>query len=608
MTADGLRYRQQPRKIEYSGEYAPSTPNRLQVAVWAALLILALALYLVAFQLLQVGTWQDDKFYAILAQSMVRSDTYGLINEPGEQPFDAPFPFGYPLMLAPIVLLFPGDLEALKVPSLIVTLLNAAILFWGWPWFSRRSYWWGVAIVSLYLLSPFTVWFAGSVMSEAPFMTLCLVAMILAERAVRGKSSWWWTPLISITLVLVIFTRVVGAILVFSIFAYFLIVRRSELWKEMILIVVQMAIVGSITIGISPVLQPRDLVPPRYLQESNVWFQWAQSTPTEPDPGLEPVNMIEGADSAEKRVNLKELPMAYLQVANWHAEKHFRLGVIPFGGGDLERSLGERLGIPFLPSLVGYFISALLALGFLRWVAREGFSVFNLFAIFFIGVLLGWGWEGKRMLYPIQPQLHYAFLLGTEGILFWTTLFPKRTTFLKKFQNGFIALVVIVIILGSIYKTFEADRSQRNYGDFQARTSWLKSNTSPAATVMTEAPFVDYLYSERRTVPYPEGKISPDSFAIYLSKNSERVTAPYPEGAISTESLEDYLTSNNIDYILIAPEIAWAKDYTPVYSDRVQRILPQVADLSSDGRVKLVYSSEQDLIKVFQIRPNYGGE
>jgi hypothetical protein len=221
--------------VEHADDHTLGTPNRIQVVIWGALLAVAVILSLKDYQSFQLGTYGDDAFYPVLAQSLVHSDQYGLINVPGDQPGAPPFPFGYPLLLTPFVLLFPDSLDAMKVLSLIATLSNATLLFWGWHWFSRRSHWWGIAVVGLYILSPLTVTHTRMVMSESVFTTFCLAAMLLAEQATQRRQNRWWSLLTSVMLTFVAFTRTVGLVLVITVFAYLLFRIGKRVWKELIL-------------------------------------------------------------------------------------------------------------------------------------------------------------------------------------------------------------------------------------------------------------------------------------------------------------------------------------------------------------------------------------
>jgi hypothetical protein len=567
--------------MEHPNDEALSTPKKVQVAIWGAFIVVAVILSLKDYQSFQLGTYRDDAFYTLLAQSLVHSDQYGLVNVPGEQPGAPPFPFGYPLLLTPFVLLFPNSLDAMKILSLIATLLNATLLFWGWHWFSRRSYWWGIAVVGLYILSPLTVAHTRMVMSESVFTTFCLAAMLLTEQAARGEQNRWWSLLMSVALTFVAFTRTVGLVLVITVFAYLLFRIGKRVWKELILIGVMMILLVGAVVGITPV-QPSGLLPLRYLRERNASFLiglGAGITSTDPSDLLPPEYLKEDETlTSGERLDIGALLEAFLvDGAKRHIGQDLRQAVLPVGGGAREQALAERVGIPSLPILVGFLTFGLIALGYFRWFAKEGLSVFNLFAILYFGALLLWNWIGPRLLYPIQPQLYLGFLLGIEAVLFWITSFGNREI-LRRCGNAMLVSVVLILMALSVYGSFRVDDSRLHVGDLQARTSWLKANTRHSDIIMTEEPLTDFLYSGRKTVHRPES-------------------------LASAGELEDFLKDHGIDYILIAPQINWQSNYTPSYSERTRRFLPLIADMVSEGRIARVHSSERDLVEVFRVEP-----
>src|SRR5262249_26309408 len=70
-----------------------------QCAAWIALLACVLWLSLRGWGDFQVGAFQDDAIYLVLARSLAAGHEYGLINQPHPRPLPK-FPFGFPLALA----------------------------------------------------------------------------------------------------------------------------------------------------------------------------------------------------------------------------------------------------------------------------------------------------------------------------------------------------------------------------------------------------------------------------------------------------------------------------------------------------------------------------
>ncbi len=195
-------------------------PNKLQIFIWGAFIILIIGLFLIKFNSFQVGADVDDATYIILSRSLLHSSNYGLINNPGN-PAPGKFPFGYPLILAFVSLLFPANPNSFRIPSLLATLLNVSIVFWGWGWLSKgRSYWWGLSVAALFALSPVTVDLSRRVMSEPVFTTFCLLTIVFTEKLAAGGNKAWGIFLLALVLFLTVFTRTVGFLLLIIVLAY----------------------------------------------------------------------------------------------------------------------------------------------------------------------------------------------------------------------------------------------------------------------------------------------------------------------------------------------------------------------------------------------------
>ncbi len=551
-------------------------PTRLQVTIWVVLLMVAVALSVKAYRLFQVGTYGDDATYVVLTQSLIDSDTYGLINVPGEQPEAAPFPFGYPLLLAPLALLFPNNFDALKMLSIAATLLNATILFWGWPWFSRRSYWWAIAIAGLYTFSLLTIAHTRMVMAEPIFTTFCLSAMLLAEHFARCRQNWRWSLLLGVILTFVVFTRSVGVILVAAIFGYLLFRRGKPYINQLALVAAAMLTVVGLIIGLTSA-NLSTVLPQRYLYMGNTSFVILQ--PPDERPSAEPniVQPAEAAENTEDRLTA-DLKAFFIFPVTQHLGVDLREALLPIGGGPREQAFAERIGIPFLPLLLGLLTFGLIVLGYIRWLAQEGLSVFNLFAVVYFGVIFLWVWIGPRLLYPIQPQLFLGLLLGIEAILAWIVSFSSGTGRFARLKTGALVSAVAFLILVSIFRNLSPSDTRLHVGDIQLHSQWLKSNTSTSAIVMTEEPQIHFLYSGRKTVPYPTA-------------------------STSASELEEYLLAQHVDYILVSPKLEWQLNYTPAYSARATHMLPFIAHLTATNRVARVYALEQDLIQVYKVQP-----
>lgn len=567
-------------------EVATALPTRLQIGVCALLLLLSIALSIQGFQLYQVGAHYDDARYVMLAQSLIHTDNYGMIYLPGP-PQTPYYPFGYPLLLAPIALLFPDNFNAWRALSLAATVISATLLFWGWPYFSRRSYWWAVAAVGLFGLAPLTIDLSRRVMSEPVFLMFALLALLLTERAARGQQGAWWYVWMSLTLIFVLFTRTIGVVLLLSVATYLFLHKGRQVFKDFVILgittLVMLAIILSTT-----VIQVTDLWPSVYLRSGNASFLqfftvnhlFGAADETQPE---EPTSPETPEPTDPNHPTFITLVNWYLvEGLDWHIGNHYRKIIVPIGGDEnsKEQAFANWLGFPSLPRVIGYLIFGLIVLGYIRWIIRENLSAFTLFALFYFGALLIWNWNDIRLLYPVQPQMQLAFLIGVEGFLLPIGAIVKKwTNGIATWSSPFLTFLVLCILAISFVKSFLIQDSRTHVGDVEVRTAWIKAHTDADAIIMTEAPEIDFIYSQRKVVPLTTWAFG------------------------SASDLEGYLSQNHVTYILMAPQILWQKKYEPSYSADTTKLRSLVADLASTGRLTQVYNSEDRLIQVLQYQP-----
>lgn len=558
-------------------------PTKIQVLLWLCIVLAMVIVSLAGYQLYQVGTHFDDARYIVLAQSLIRSGGYGMINAPG-QPEPAKYPFGYPLLLVPFIIMFPGNWDALKLPSLAATILNTILLFWGWRFLAKdRSYWWSLGITGLYAFSPMTIDHTRRIMSEPVFTTFCLIAIILAERAVQGRRGAWWSWGMSAALVFAVFTRTIGIVLVGCVFAYLLVLKRRELWKDMIFILGEALVILGLIFLITP-LQVKDLLPIEYFKDENARLLTIPFTGSPPEvPGREPASAPEGPAllAANLDYRLARIRNLFLYGFRQHFGSDIRAVALPLGGGEREEQFADSIGLSFVPAISGYLVSALVIFGLIRVLIQERLPLFSGFAAVYLAILFLWIWNDPRLLYPIQPQIHLALFIGLEGILSWVVHRVKQDAFQFRRANLAFAALFFLLILISLFKSLDIDDSRNHAGDIQARSRWLTSHTSTSAIVMTEAPEPDYLYAQRKTVNYPPG----------ISSAGE---------------LDSYLNEHGIDYVLVAPEIKWQSTYRPRYSAMTFALLSVLPELGGRNRVIQVYSSEQDLVRIYKVQQEAG--
>lgn len=528
---------------------SPGTrPERLHIYVW--LLLVGLMVFLMVRELdSHPAIGSDSSRYVVLAQSLRSADTYGLISRPGV-PASTKFPFGYPLILAPLLALIPGGFDVLRVPSLLATVLSAALIFWGWPLLSGRSYTWALAITALFCLSPLTILYGRLVLSEAVFTSLLLGSILLAEWGVRRQPPWWWYPLFGVVLTLMVFTRTVGWAMLVGIFLYMLWRRRRQALVLLAGTGLAMAVCVVGVVGLTPVRIP-DLFPRSYIG------QYGAQVAGRPGVGGAPAAFVQFLRQMAWQRVVQDAPSTILPGIN----SAFVLGQ------------ADRLGLRRLTDLVALATTGLLLLGLLRWVRREGLSAFLAAVLPYAVLLVAWNWNGPRMLYPVQSQIAYAFLLGLEAVLFGLSGVVSRnrkTEWRVKVIGAVVALMAIGY--GLIDLRYPSNRAFAEAS--QKRAAWLRGNTLPSAIIMSSAPEIDYLYTGRKVVNYPAGLDASDTARLWT-----------------------VMERKGVDVVVVAPlHSLWETDENGterlfVSSEGENAVQAQLQALLTEGVLKLAYTS-----------------
>jgi hypothetical protein len=404
--------------------------------------------------------------------------------------------------------------------------------------------------------------------------------MLGAERAVQGRQGGWWSLFMGVVLTFALFARTLGVALVLAVFVYLLIRKGKALWRPLLQTLVVMIAATALVLLLTPV-QVSGLLPVRYLHQEDAAFMVSLGglLPAVDTGELPSAIYLEEEETptGSKRLDANKFFGRLLPKLRQNLLLDYRNAVVPAGGGASEQALVERLGFPALSLIAGAAVLALLALGSVRWLVRDGLSVMFVFALFHAAALLLWRWIGTRLLYPIQPQLYLAFLLGLEGILVWIGSLLKSRNARRAVDVTLVVTVVLMLLL-SIDKGLTVADSRLRKGDLAERTRRFRDRAAPGAILMSEAPIQDYLYGGNKTVPHPRS-------------------------VASAQELDRYMAEHGVDYVLIAPDLAEDDSRRPTLSDLSRRLLPLLSELVSEDRAVVVYESDEDLIQLFEVHP-----
>jgi hypothetical protein len=523
-------------------------PARLHIVLWAAMLLAAVVLTGRGLGAVPLGYYRDDADYVVLARSLFHAPAYGMTVYGKPQPGDTPFPFGYPLIIAPFQEIPALALDGPRLLSLVATLANAALLFWGWPLLTaNRSSWWALSVSALHTLSPQVTGQASHILTEPVFMTLVLAALMLAQRIVVGAGGWGHGAVLGFFLALAITTRTIGAFVLGAAFLCILLARRREAIVPIIAAAAAMTIVVAIMIGVSSA-DLRDLFPRQYVQMvGNVDRLTGISGPAvDAPPGFSWWEYV------TVRVRWVILPIAG------------RLDLEPRGSG-----------LPRTADAIGLGISVACLTGFAIWVLRYGWTAYAAFAAIYFVALIFWPWSGRRYLYVIQPALYFAFLLATTslaGRIGSLVRVPRLSSRSPGYLGGAVAGLLLLCVA---YASFR-DAGNRVYaGDLSERAGLLAALATPPTMLLTDEPALDHVYSGMPTIGYP--------------------------AAITPDRVLDRVEGWSVSTVVVGPTARWSEAQARAYSERSEEMAAALEQLAQRGQVTLSVSSPDGMLRVYRV-------
>ncbi|MFQ5906644.1 MAG: ArnT family glycosyltransferase, partial [bacterium] len=192
------------------------------------ILFLYLLLALLVFDP-RLHTGGDNAHYICLARSILSGKGYREIYKPGEPPHTL-YPFGYPLLLAPVISLFKSSFVALKILSLLFGACSVLLVYMLLE--NRCGRLCLYAVVGLFAVSPLLLEYSHYVLSDSSFTFFSLLSLFLFRRAELDLRRF--PPLLWASVVCAVFTyyiRPIGASLFLGVLLYFVV--RKQLKKVM---------------------------------------------------------------------------------------------------------------------------------------------------------------------------------------------------------------------------------------------------------------------------------------------------------------------------------------------------------------------------------------
>lgn len=409
-------------------------------------------------------TGGDNAVYVTLAESIASGQGFRNLHQPGQTAHTL-YPFGFPLLLAPIVLLLGKNILIMKL-LIVACGVGAAFFFWriAHRALGENGAWAGLVFLALPVLVTFNHW----VLSEMPFLLFALASIHLLTRYVEERGPWWCLAAGVGLATYSFFIRTAGIALVLGVIVYLAARRR---YRELLLFVLVFLAVFL----------------PWQLRNSHV--------PTE-GGYLEQLLARDPYQMERGRASLAEL---VLRIKDNFILFAFTIVPWVFVSWVTDPTVLRVIGALLLPIFIlGSVLRAR------KWGLLEAYGVFSL------GTLLLWPkvWSSERFLLTVLPVMIVAFC---QGIVWLGRRFGVRYL---------MAGVVLVVLSMGAYQYWRlarvAVRDNQDWlrGDRYAgypadwrryfeTIDWIDRAVPEQAIIMARKPEFVYLNSGRRSMLYP---------------------------------------------------------------------------------------------------------
>jgi hypothetical protein len=465
-----------------------------------AIIVVGLVLYLIGFNSFPVGIYQDDASYIVLARSIATGQGYARISYPVAEP-ELAWPPVYPILLTPLVALWPFNFLPLKILSLLLTLLALYVLK---KYLDERDASHAILVVALCALNLTIVRHASMVMAEPAYMVFSLLALYLFERFSRANfNRWHHLPLIALATVLAAQTRLIGVAL--AIACVLVLLSRRQLKHTLafgLLVALGMSVEFFLARQAGGTLFPPDVA-------------------AEVDPL---------ANAAKILPNFR----AYLWV---------HLPNLLFGAfGETTDALAGRFGLAWVVVIAKAGLLGLTLLGLVRTILRR-LTPGEIYVLVYLTVICIKTFDGVNDATPryLVPLFPFIYLYTLDGIDWLAGKLARRLAN-PAIPRVAVACLVVPLLLIFVYRGIDnaAHPQTAVAPDLSSGASWIAQNAAPDAIVMCINPIQRYIYTQRHTVRYPYPGDQPGLLDSIRQQKVAYVLVGPPVQMADTIRLDDY--------------------------------------------------------------------
>ena len=416
----------------------------------------------------------DNAQFINLGRSL--AEGYGLSETIEGEPIPhTKYPFGFPLLLAIVHIIFPGNLIALKSLVVLLYAISIPLTYLLIRRFTTSPMALGVSV--LCLASPLLLDYSHQVMSEIPFLLFSLIALLLIHRA-QESSTLSTLALAIIAIIAAYYIRSAGIILIGTGILYFALHKK---WKEAGLIAI-----GSLLLALPYQIRNAALGGTPYIKQ------------------LLSINPYRPEEGTLTFTTLIERILANLEL--------YGLQIIPH---------------IFLPSFidanyfVGLFFSCLILYAIIAGIVKRNLLIVYLTCYLILYILWPDMWSDTRFLVPVIPILFYAILTNLDELLHLLARALKKTA-----SRTGVALFFLFLLGSNIYETNNLARYTgqlpSEWANYFAAAEWIKDNTEPDVKIACRKPYLMNAITSRKATGYA-WKAPDEVIADFEEKNIEIV-------------------------------------------------------------------------------------
>lgn len=389
----------------------------------------------------------DFSMYIMNALNLLHGEPYaqtGYIYNPDVAFYGPPaYPPVFPLMLTPFLMIWGLNLMVLKVPGMIC--LVGILLLFNYRVIPRHlPVLYRVLFLAAFGWNPYLFEILNTINSDLPFVLFCVISLVLLEQQNKAQNASKTLAIqygiSGIWMYLAYGTRSLGIVLLPVAFLYTLLKNRKKALLPL----------GFLILPVVLILLQGWIIP-----ETGAYF-----------------DQLQGSLAETISLMIHSLLYYFLQFANL-----------------------VKLENALLAGIVFAFMLEACIVGLITKV-KKGLTSFDLFSLFYFGLLLLWpSYQGMRLLLPVIP---FFFLYIVEGLHTMIDTIP-----VKRLQTLLPAVMILAVSLIYAMPWFQADRglvSAMEKTETLALFDFIRHEAEAEDVVLFVKPRVLALYTGAKSV------------------------------------------------------------------------------------------------------------